>query len=81
MKCDNCKYALWKRTANDRLHPNKTGRCTYVKDVRLPASGCLLDYGSAVDSDRYVSIKGGYIERGKELITKCAYYAPIKGGE
>ena len=37
--CDGCKYAIWRRTATGRLHPDKSGRCSYeIKPVVLPAA-------------------------------------------
>lgn len=33
MKCDDCKFAEWKKTANGRLHPDKTGRCAFKWDM------------------------------------------------
>lgn len=73
--CDDCRYAEWKRTAVGRLHPDKTGRCTYLKqhplDLRVPASF----YWSAWQT--MSSPSGGYIERGRNgfSATACHFRA------
>lgn len=67
--CDNCAYAEWKRTANGRLHPDKSGRCTFLKkhprDDRLPAAFYWI--GSAPNP------AGGAIERGDKVRTMCVF--------
>lgn len=70
MKCDDCKFAEWRKTSAGRLHPDKSGRCGRLKafplDLRLPAAFYFLS--EPVPS-------GGYIERGRELEKKCAFKA------
>ncbi len=63
MKCDDCGLAGWKRTSNGRLHPDKSGRCRWTYQVKLPSAFYWI--GVAVPS-------GGYIERGKE-IERCVH--------
>ena len=40
--CDYCVYAVWEKTTNGRLHPNKSGRCVFLEkhplDLRLPTA-------------------------------------------
>lgn len=71
--CDGCKYAGWRRTAKGRLHPDKSGRCTFLEkhplDLKIPAAFHWL-IGTKPNPC------GGYIERGRE-IGKCAF----KSGE
>lgn len=68
MKCDDCKFADWKRTAAGKLHPDKTGRCTRLRefplDLRLPAAFYFV-------FEPHPS--GGFIERGSELRAKCDF--------
>lgn len=64
--CKYCKYAAWKRTTNGRLHPDKSGRCTYpVKVPALPQAFYWISTPSPC---------GGHIERGRPLNDHCAYY-------
>jgi len=61
--CDWCKYAEWKKTKNGRLHPDKSGKCTFeIKPEVLPASFYYINKGS---------LCGGQIERGKKLNSHC----------
>jgi hypothetical protein len=73
MTCDGCKYAMWTRTKNGRLHPDKSGKCSYLKehplDLRIPcAFSWNIGFGK---SDPAPS--GGYIYRGKELRAPCEF--------
>ena len=78
MKCDGCDFAEWLRTKKGRLHPNKEGRCTRLKehplDLRLPAAF------------RWVTLRsqpapgGGHIKRGEE-IGKCAFRSVTPKGD
>ena len=66
--CDDCKYANWKRTKNGRLHPNKSGRCTYPWECpKLPAAFDWLADGAPTPW-------GGHIERGEEHKKHCPYW-------
>ncbi len=69
MNCDDCKWAWWKRTANDRLHPDKSGECMRLKshplDMRIPAAFYWISGPSRP--------AGGFIERGRELREKCIF--------
>lgn len=31
--CVGCKFAVWNKTSNGRLHPDKQGRCTWQPPV------------------------------------------------
>jgi hypothetical protein len=70
MKCDDCKYADWKRTSTGRLHPGKSGLCKHMEvhplDMRLPAAFYWVGGGKPC-------VCGGFIERGKELRQDCAF--------
>lgn len=74
MKCDDCKYAEWNRTKNGRLHPDKQGRCTISKSVKLPA--CLIGSWEYKDYGDEINISGRQIERGYSF-DKCAYYGRV----
>lgn len=76
MKCDECKYADWKRTSSGRMHPDKSGRCLIKKVVKLPE--CLVATSSYRTYGDEVVVKGGYIRRGRTF-DRCAYYGPNKG--
>lgn len=76
MKCDDCKYAEWKRTSNGRLHPDKTGVCVLRKVVKIPQ--CLAGSHDHRGTGDEIVIKGRYIERGITF-DRCAYYGPNKG--
>ncbi len=63
-RCEDCKFADWKRTANGRLHPDKSGRCTFeVVIPALPRSRYWQSRGPVPS--------GGYIERGKLDEIEC----------
>jgi hypothetical protein len=70
MNCNGCFYAEWKRTSNERLHPDKMGRCTYPDkhplDLEKKIPGAFLIFSS-------LRLDGGYIERDHELARKCAF--------
>lgn len=65
-QCNHCAHADWKRTANGRLHPDKTGRCTVV--VKLPVLPQAFYWIGVPNAS------GGYIERGRELADHCAHF-------
>lgn len=74
--CDGCKYADWKKTSNGRLHPDKGGKCTRLKehplDLRLPVAFDWIGRGAP-------SPGGGYITRGEEhMIWDNDKRVPIK---
>ena len=70
MKCDDCDFADWDRTANGRLHPKKGGKCKRLErhplDLRLPAAFYWMSSKGAMPF-------GGYIERGQEHKEKCVF--------
>ena len=74
MKCDDCKFAEWKRTKSGALHPGKNGNCTFEKDVPMPHS--MPAYGFN-HNRKVIEIRGGWIERGRAFET-CAYYGPVQ---
>jgi hypothetical protein len=55
--CLNCKFALWKRTAAGKLHPDGMGRCSYVIPSRVIPSAFYI-FGSDMPS-------GGSIDRSR----------------
>jgi hypothetical protein len=66
--CTYCKWALWSKTTNGRLHPSGDGRCKYPYKVpELPQAFCWL-YKDAPHP------MGGHINRRKDLKDHCAYY-------
>jgi hypothetical protein len=70
IQCETCKFAEWKRTANGRLHPDKSGKCTrliaHPLDFRVPAAF----YWHSVPNPL-----GGYIQRGEKDRSKCIFKA------
>lgn len=67
MTCDKCLYADWTRTSNGRLHPNKSGHCSYPWEMPpLPAAKYWLSRGAPEPF-------GGSITRGVELSRPCPY--------
>lgn len=70
MRCDDCRFAEWKRTSNGRLHPDKSGRCKRLEqhplDLRLPSAFWWM-------SNHLPSPNGGWIERGRDLPEKCIF--------
>lgn len=63
--CDDCKWAEWKRTANGRLHPDKTGRCIF--EIKIPVLPLAFQWEPIIG--------GGYIERKRELRNHCPTWA------
>ena len=73
MKCDKCKWANWNRTKTGRLHPDKSGRCTYK--IAVPELPAAFDWGYlSYGRKTPIEPSGGYIERGEELKNNCVYY-------
>ena len=71
MSCDDCMYAAWKRTSNGRLHPDKTGRCTFAW-IPPPLPKAFYFYGTGEPKP-----SGGYIERGAMRADDCLCYAAM----
>lgn len=69
-RCDDCKWAEWKRTVNGRLHPDKTGRCMFV--VRIPVLPLAFNWGWR---QALPNISGGFIERKREFVEHCPTWA------
>lgn len=69
--CDDCKWANWKRTVTGRLHPDKTGRCTFV--VRIPVLPLAFRWGHGTGSTP--NLGGGYIERKHDFPDHCPTWA------
>lgn len=68
--CLDCKFAEWRRTSNGRLHPDKTGVCTYKARVPImPAA--IGDYHIRNVGHAMKGHQG--IERDKPY-TSCAAY-------
>ncbi len=67
--CNGCKYAVWKRNENGRLHRSGDGECTFR--YRLPELPNSLYWISKP------SPTGGYfINRRKVYDKHCPYYTP-----
>lgn len=65
-KCDECKYANWKRTKAGKLHPDKAGKCEFlVKPAAVPSAFYYI-----IDP----ILHGGFIYRGEELKRNCPTY-------
>lgn len=59
--CERCRFADWKKTATGRLHPDKSGRCTFEwVPPPLPASFYWSGFSALRPS-------GGFIERGGSI--------------
>jgi len=67
MRCENCKFAEWEKTATGRLSRKGGGVCTWLKYVRTPPQ---------FDGVTSVSLKGGYIWRNNQTYD-CPVGAPI----
>lgn len=72
MRCDDCVYAAWKRNKAGALHPDKSGKCEYIKAVRLPNSA--IWWLSTIAVEGVLTIKGGGIERGVDHVRPCPVY-------
>ncbi len=71
--CDQCDHAEWKRTANGRLHPDKTGKCRKAVEWKAPAlPACSYWIGGAPTP------YGQLITRGQELMEHCVYWEKWK---
>lgn len=64
-RCDDCKFAEWKRTASGRLHPDKSGRCGAVIPKLLPKAFYWFGGGPCIG--------GGHISR-CDPAAECAYW-------
>ena len=71
MNCDGCKYADWRRTSNGRLHPDKSGRCVYLREHPLNLKVPAAFYWTSWSQEPNPS--GGFIERGRELPKLCIF--------
>lgn len=71
--CDACKWAEWKRTKTGRLHPDKTGKCTYPVKPLPTLPNCM--YWGIGDPARKPSPYGGWIVRGHEYSDHCPTWA------
>jgi hypothetical protein len=71
--CIGCRFADWKRTAAGRLHPDKTGRCTFQPIIILP-----LAAGSYSRREIDLRINGyRFIERGAYPLGECDVREPV----
>ena len=73
--CEDCLFAKWKQTSNGRLHPDKTGKCTWEQTVRVPPS-CRGSISSFRDPGTPLSLTGGWIERGPLGFKACDVFQP-----
>ena len=68
--CNGCKYAIWRATANGRLHPSGDGRCAYqYKIPPVPSSFYFISEPHPC---------GGHISRKRELKDHCAYWCSVE---
>lgn len=72
-RCTECTHALWRRTANGRLHQSGDGECI-VKIAPLPT---LPKCSSWVIAKRN---PGGWINRWSANHTDCPLFALKEGG-
>ena len=75
VKCMDCKFAQWKRTSNGRLHPDKSGRCTWEQTMHISAA---VYSWHVTDSARQngVTFKGGWIGRDDTHLRECKVFQP-----
>jgi len=64
--CKGCKYAEWKRTKNNRLHPGGKGICKYK--CKLPVIPASMSWSITPKP------RGGHIYRHKDHIYHCLCY-------
>jgi hypothetical protein len=69
MNCDQCAFAVWKRTSNGRLHPSKQGRCGFVW-TPPPLPKAFYFYGTGEPRP-----SGGSIERGENRTNDCPCFS------
>ena len=68
--CEDCKFAKWKLTETGRKHPDRTGRCTWSKTVRVAASVYVAGYNKPIGDP--ITLTGGSIERGNiPYLARC----------
>lgn len=73
-ECTKCIHARWRRTSNGRLHPDKSGICSYMVGIpELPAA--FYWQGVAGNPPIY----GGSIYRDRKLKNGCLYYMESPG--
>lgn len=73
MRCNDCKHAKWKRNKAGALHPDKSGECTYTKDVRVP--NAVNWRISTLVKEGVLTIEGGFIERDRDHHVPCPTFA------
>lgn len=61
MNCIDCKYALWAKTTNGRLHPSGDGKCTW----KMPTIILPISFYYPVGRNEIPQPLGGYIDRKK----------------
>jgi len=67
--CNECKYAVWKRTAAGKLHPSGEGHCTYKWEPRpLPVAFYFI-------GKKHPEPCGGQINRKRAHAEHCPYWA------
>lgn len=75
-KCEGCKHAAWNKTVNGRLHPDKSGRCTWTATFRIAASS--MAGTSWTKRGEPIVVKGGHIWRGSEGPSACDVFQPAE---
>lgn len=71
--CNDCAHAVWKRTANGRLHPDRSGRCGFVWSPPPMPMAFSFSY---LKAGQLPIPNGGFIERGKYQYTDCECFNP-----
>ncbi len=75
MRCADCKFAEWARTATGRLSPTGRGKCRWEKTFQIAAS-CT----TTRDKTRF-DLKGGVIWRKDDPMGGCPVFEyPLKEG-
>jgi len=66
MRCDDCRFAEWKRTKAGRLPPDGSGYCGYLKEhplkINLPSAFYFIGFRR-----QFPPPSGGQIQRGHEF--------------
>lgn len=65
-ECFGCKWAVWDRTTNGRLHPNKAGRCMWALPLTTAFPMVLLQGWGSPAIRALQEPAGRYIERGRQ---------------
>ena len=67
--CYDCGWAVWKKTTNGRLHPDKGGRCGFVWVP--PPVPKAFSFGWQMKRGEVPAPSGGFIERRADECEGC----------